>query len=356
MSVPRPTQTKCWILSNKPHGITTTTGENPTFTLTTRPLPPMLEPNHVLVKTIYFSNEPAQRSWINAFWAPERMYIRPVSEGEVMSSLGIGEVLESSSPKFQVGDHVSGLTGWTEYSVMSETGAVPLLPLRPLPGGLGETHYLGALGLTGLTAYLGLVRVGRLKGSESVLVSGAAGATGSMVVQLAKKVLGARSVIGIAGSDEKCRWVESLGADRCVNYKSPSFSQDLKEAAKDGVDLYFDNVGGVILDEALGLLNVHGRVVACGFISTYNDEDVPPLRNWWNVVSMKLEIQGFVVLEFAEQWEEAIGVIAKGLAEGKILLGPESETIVKGALEDVPAIWRKLFEGGNIGKLVTSLQ
>lgn len=210
----RPTQTRCWIVSKRPHGLPTLSGPNPTFTLTTQSLPESLGPGKVLVKVLHLSNDPAQRSWINPTLPQKRLYIKQVTEGDVMLSIGVGEVIESTSSKFKPGDRISGMMGWAEYAVL---GDQDLVHVKPLPNGLGDTHYLGAFGLTGLTAYFGLTEVAGIKEGEGVLVSGAGGATGSMVVQLAKKVLGCKYVVGIAGTEEKCRWVESLGADRCVS-------------------------------------------------------------------------------------------------------------------------------------------
>lgn len=211
----RPAQTKCWIVSKRPHGTPTISGPDPTFTLTTRPLPDTLGPDQVLVKVLHLSNDPAQRSWINPTYPQERFYTKQVTEGDVMKSLGVGEVVESTSSEFKPGDHISGMMGWAEYAVLGSQDFI--VPVKPLPNGLDETHYLGAFGLTGLTAYFGLVKIAEIKEGEGVLVSGAAGATGSMVVQLAKRVFGCKYVVGIAGTEEKCRWVESLGADRCAS-------------------------------------------------------------------------------------------------------------------------------------------
>jgi NADPH-dependent curcumin reductase CurA len=209
MSVP--TQTRSWILTNKPTGLATTTGAAPTFTLQTRDLPP-LQDGQVLVKALYYSNDPAQRGWIDGNIPKERLYVTPVEVGESMRARGLGEVVESRAEKLPAGTIVQGTLNWNEYVVLD---ASTLQAVQPLPNGLSLTHYLGALGGTGLTAYYGLVVVCEAKRGDKVVVSGAAGATGSMVVQIAKKIVGAGNVIGIAGNDDKCRWVESLGADKC---------------------------------------------------------------------------------------------------------------------------------------------
>ncbi|KAL4861426.1 hypothetical protein BDV12DRAFT_204024 [Aspergillus spectabilis] len=348
-----PTSTRAWILSNKAaDSAPTTTGPNPTFTQITRDLP-ALSPNQVLVKNLSLSNDPAQRTWINSTYPAHRMYMPPVQVNDVMAATGVAEVLFSTSPSYKPGDHIVGMTGWAEYAVLD---AARVNPAAPLPRGLSETHYLGAFGLTGLTAYFGLLKVGGLKKGERVVVSGAAGATGSMVVQIAKKIVGAEYVLGIAGGEAKCRWVESLGADTCLNYKSSTFYDDLKEATKDGVNVYFDNIGGELLDNMLNLVSVHARIVACGFISGYNGEQVATFRNWWNVTFMKIEIKGFIVLQFLDQYPEAINFLIEAVTDGRIQVDEKSETIVKGTVEEIPEIWARLFEGGNTGKLVTVLQ
>lgn len=209
-----PTTARSWILSNKPTAhLPTTTGPKPTFTLETRELPAVKD-GQVLVKPLYLSNDPAQRGWISASIDPDRLYTAPVNTGDAMRARGLAEVLESKDAGFQKGDIVQGTVDWNEYVVLDVKEA-GVRKVAPLPGGLSLTHYLGALGGTGLTAYYGLVVVCGLQKGEKVVVSGAAGATGSMVVQIAKNIVGASNVIGIAGNDEKCKWVESLGADKC---------------------------------------------------------------------------------------------------------------------------------------------
>lgn len=193
-----------------------------------------------------------------------------------MSAFGVGQVIESKSSKFSKGNLVLGSINWSEYSVLPAAA----LSLVEKVGDLSETHFLGALGLTGVTAYYGL-QVVRTGAEDAVVVSGAAGATGSMVVQIAKKILGCKKVIGIAGTDEKCRWVESLGADVCINYKSASFKKELKAATDGYVEVYFDNVGGEILDLMLGRMKQFGRIAACGAISNYNNiTDAYGIKNW----------------------------------------------------------------------------
>lgn len=207
------TENRAWILAKQPEGVPTISGSNATFKLESRPLPE-LKPNQVLVKSLYYSNDPAQRGWISANIPKERLYVPPVKVGDPMRARGLGEVLESTSEKIKKGSIVRGPLDWNEYAVLDDRAAQVM---AQLPGGLSMTHWLGALGGTGLTAHYGLVDVGGAKKGEKIVVSGAAGATGSMVVQIAKNIVGASNVIGIAGTDDKCRWVESLGADKCMH-------------------------------------------------------------------------------------------------------------------------------------------
>jgi NADPH-dependent curcumin reductase CurA len=201
-----PTQAKQWLLTKRPSGLPTYgTGDDTDLKLVTVDLPAVGD-KQVLLKSKYFSNDPAQRGWMDDI---EKLYVEPVKLGTPMRTRGIGEVIESKSDKFKAGDLVQAPLNWTDYSVHDES-AVTQLP--PLPEGLNISHYLGAFGGTGLTAYYGLVVIGEAKAGQKIVVSGAAGATGSMVVQIAKHIVGAKEVIGMAGSDDKCRWVESLGA------------------------------------------------------------------------------------------------------------------------------------------------
>lgn len=222
-------QTRQWILNNKPAGLPVLDGPEATFTLQNAEVG-SLKDNQILVKPVYLSNDPAQRGWLRELEDPSRLYVPPVQKGEVMRARALAEVLESSASKFNKGDLVIAPTGWAEQIVLdaSSCQAAPALP-----NNLSPTHYLGALGLTGLTAYSGLKYVARASADDVVVISGAAGATGSMAVQIAKKLFGCKTVIGIAGSDSKCEWVKSLGADECLNYKSASFRSDLKKVRKD---------------------------------------------------------------------------------------------------------------------------
>lgn len=347
-----PTSTRQWILQNRPTDLPVLSGPDSTFKLITTELPPLAD-NQVLVKTLYLSNDPAQRPWISKYDDPERLYIAPVAEGACMRSSGLGEVVESRATNLPQGTLVTSFTGWAEHAILDANACNPI---KEVPG-LAITHFLGGLGGTGLTAYFGLKEVARAGPEDTVVVSGAAGATGSMVVQIAKKMLGCKRVIGIAGSDQKCRWVESLGAAVCLNYKNESFKEELVNATQGFVQVYFDNVGGEILDMVLSRMAKRGRVAACGTISAYNKSAPDGLKNWSEIISMRLEVKGFVVLDFLEQGKgpAARQELVEAVRAGKITLGRQNETLVSTDFEGVPETWMGLFEGGNTGKLISKL-
>lgn len=347
------TQTQQWQLKSHPKGLPTYKGADPTFELVKKELP-AIKDGEVLVKVKYLSNDPAQRGWIDYYPDESRLYVPAVHEGDRMQSFALAEVVESKAKDVKKGDIVSGTTGWTEYGVLN---AKDVRVVEPLPNNLPITHYLGALGMTGLTAYAGLIEVAKATKDDVVVVSGAAGATGSMVVQIAKKILGCKKVIGIAGGAKKCEWVKKLGADECIDYKSADFQEKLTKATPEFANVYFDNVGGEILDFMLTRLARHGRVAACGTISSYNakEEDKGEvLKNWFQVISMRLQINGFIVLDHVAKAGEILQTFRKALEDGKLDI-TEGEHVVETKFEDVPATWLNLFEGVNTGKLVTKL-
>lgn len=225
---------------------------------------------------------------------------------------------------------------------------------------VGVTQFLGALGLTGgMTAWYGIHEVAKARPGDAVVVSGAAGATGSMVVQIAKHVIGCRRVVGIAGGAEKCKWVtEYLGADACVDYKSAGFVEDLVRETDGFVEVYFDNVGGEILDLMLTRVKCYGRVAACGAVAEYNKDGKTGygIRNWFEIISNRIEVRGFISFDFLGKGaEEATREMVRAVREGKIKVDAGNETVVETEFEGVPATWMKLFEGGNRGKLITKL-
>ncbi|KAI8271022.1 hypothetical protein K4K58_004023 [Colletotrichum sp. SAR11_239] len=350
MSTPR--ASKQWLLREKPFGEPILDGDKSTFVPSQADIPP-LKDGQVLLRTQYLSNDPAQRTWISPLAIPERLYLPPVDVGAVMKSMGIAEVVESRSSDVPVGSLVSGNPGWTEYSIDDAKNVAIIEPQHDLP----ITHFLGALGLPGHTAYYALTQIVKAKKGEAIVISGAAGAVGTMAVQIAKKMIGCRKVIGIAGSDEKCRWVENLGADICLNYKSDAFKQQLTKETEGFVEIYFDNVGGEILDFMLTRLAKFGRVAACGSISNYNrDGNAVGLKNYFEVIAMRLQITGFINLDWVEHLPEVRAILLDEWKKGTIVITNESEMVVEASFEEIPRTWMMLYSGGNTGKLVTKLK
>lgn len=311
---------------------------------TTEPVPEPGE-GRIVVRVSHISLDPAMRGWMNE----GRSYAPPVGIGEVMRALGLGEVVASENPDFAVGDTVTGVLGVQEYVESDGRGLQKVSPSADVP----PERYLALLGMTGMTAYFGLFDVGALKEGETVVVSGAAGAVGSVVGQLAK-VKGAR-VIGIAGGPEKCAWItDELGFDAAIDYRSENVSQRLAELAPDGVDVYFDNVGGDILDAVLGRLAMHARVVLCGAISQYNAEGgMTGPKNYMNLLVNRARMEGFLVGDYLPRWGEAGKELAGWLAEGRL---HSREDVVDGTVDDFPEVFLKLFRGENTGKLVLRLK
>ncbi|KAH8646305.1 hypothetical protein BX600DRAFT_484860 [Xylariales sp. PMI_506] len=358
-----PTSTRSWILAEKPTELPILTGPHATFQLVTKPLEP-LKPGEVLLKVKYLSNEPALRLWIDPNISPDRLYTEPVEVGDLIKSYSsICEVLESRSELIPRGTLVAAMSGWREYAVLPAEECMALPPLGD--GTVSLTHYAGIFGLTGMTAFYGLVDIAGAGPGDAVVISGAAGAVGSAAVQIAKHVLGCRKVIGIAGTEAKCKWVvETLGADACLNYKSPSFAEDLVEATKGFVEVFFDNAGGEVLDLMLTRVARDGRVAACGAIAGYNSgsgnssssNTAAGIKNWYHVIAMRLQIRGFVVLDAGPvRSGEIVASLIQAYQDGRIKLTEESQTVVPAKFEDVPKAWMKLFEGHNTGKLLTQL-
>ncbi|KAL8826972.1 MAG: hypothetical protein Q9170_007199 [Blastenia crenularia] len=346
-----PTTTRQWILTYKPTDLPVLSGSSPTFTLQTHSIP-SLKQNQVLLKTLFLSNDPAQRGWISANIDPARLYAPPVPVGAAMYARSICEVVKSTTDSFKEGEKVLANGGWTEYRVLDGKECQKIQDIE----GVDITQYLGALGFTGLTAYYGIIDIVNAGKDDAVVVSGAAGATGSMVVQIAKNMLGCKKVVGIAGGADKCRWVESIGADTCLDYKAPDFKEKLIEATDGYVEVYFDNVGGEILDLMLTRMKRHGRIAACGAVAEYNKSDGHGIKNWFEVISNRIEIKGFIVFDFLPKIKEATGELVKATKEGKIKVDSSNETVVETGFEGIPETWMKLFEGGNRGKLVTKVK
>ncbi|KIJ62805.1 hypothetical protein HYDPIDRAFT_113911 [Hydnomerulius pinastri MD-312] len=299
-------------------------------------------PGEVVVQVTYLSLDPAMRGWLRDV----RSYLPPVQIGEVMRAIGLGVVLQvGEGSAFKEGDLVSGTFGWTEFAVMKDK----VLQQITLPPGSMPLDFLNTLGMPGMTAYFGLNDVGQLKSGETLLVSGAAGAVGSLVCQLGKRA-GAK-VIALAGSPDKCAWLEKeLGVDKALNYKSDTFREDFKEAVG-YLDVFFDNVGGEILDMALQRLNRHARIVLCGAISAYNSTKPRGLVNYQNLISQRAKIQGLVVFDYAAQYPKAISEMAVSLGDGSL----KRKFHVVDGLENAPKGLLMLFSGENTGKLVVKV-
>ncbi|BEI81021.1 hypothetical protein CcaverHIS002_0201810 [Cutaneotrichosporon cavernicola] len=339
-----PTEQKIWIVNENPIAEV----QPDTFRLETRPLP-ALKDGEVLVQVEFISNDPAQRGWIQKGSDPERAYVKPVRAGEPMRAGGVGKVVDSKSSKWKTGQRVYGYLGWADYVVLPEASI--MMEAIDLPGVTAAS--LSVLGMVAVTAYQGIFEVLDCKPEHTVLVSGAAGAVGSAAIQYAKHVVGAKRVVGIAGGPEKCRWVESIGADACVDYKDPNFAANLKEALQGYADRYFENVGGQVLNAAFRVIKRYGKIGICGMISGYNGK-IDPLPGFFEVISNRLTIEGFLVLDVAPRYGEIVQKIAGWAKEGKIKLD-ESETVVPTKIDDVPQTWQRLFRGENRGKLVTQL-
>jgi NADPH-dependent curcumin reductase CurA len=296
-------------------------------------------PGEVLVKTQYISLDPAMRGWMNDV----RSYVPPVGLGDVMRAGGIGTVVASNDPNIAIGDVVSGGTGIQEYAVLNGRWLTKVDPAAaPLP------RYLGALGMPGLTAYFGLLSVCEPKEGETVVVSGAAGAVGSVAGQIAK-IKGCRAV-GIAGGPEKCQYLlDELGYDAAIDYKSDDLRKALRAACPNGVDVYFDNVGGEILDQVLAQLARNARISICGAISQYNNTE--PTRgpvNYLSLLVFHARMEGFVVSDYNTEFPEARKQLAVWINEGQL---KAKEHVVEG-IETFPETLQMLFTGENFGKLV----
>lgn len=297
-------------------------------------------PGEFRVKIEYISLDPAMRGWVNE----GRSYIEPVPVGAVMRGYAVGHVEVSNHPDFKPGDAVQGLFGVQQYAISDGKRVVKVdTSLAPLQ------RWIGGLGMPGWTAYFGLLEVGQPKPGETVVVSAASGAVGSVVAQIAK-LKGCRAV-GIAGGPQKCQYlIDELGLDAAVDYKAGNLAADLKAACPQGVDVYFENVGGEILDAVLPLMNTFGRIPLCGLISAYNATTPPPgPRNLRCVLTQRLKMQGLIVFDWADRIHEAIRDLGKWHAEGKLKI---REDVREGGLDAFPDVLNLLYTGGNQGKLV----
>ncbi|MDT0621053.1 NADP-dependent oxidoreductase [Croceitalea vernalis] len=309
-----------------------------TWTLETNPIP-KIEDGQLLIKQHYISLDPAMRGWMNN----SKSYIEPMAIGSVMRAGSVGEVIASKNPKFKVGEYLAGTGGVQQYTSTDGKGYYPVDPkMAPLP------TYIGTLGMPGMTAYFGITEVGKIKEGDTVLVSGAAGAVGSVVGQVAK-IKGCK-VVGIAGGPEKCTYVvDELGFDACIDYKNENVASRFKEECTKGIDVYFDNVGGEILDIALSRLKMHARIVICGAISQYNNKTaIKGPSNYLALLVSRATMQGMVVFDYANRYKEGAMQLGQWMAQGKL---KTREDIYEG-IQNFPETFQRLFSGDKMGKLV----
>ena len=327
-----------FILQARPKGMLATSD----LQLKEAPLPE-LKDGQALARVKFLSIDPTMRVWMAG-----DSYLPAVAIGEVMRSLGFAEIVESRHPDYKKGDRVTGLTGLQEYIVLDANARHGLMQKVPKIPFVSDTVFLGTLGGNGLTAYFGMEIAAPKKG-ETLVVSAAAGATGSIVGQIGK-IRGCR-VVGIAGTVEKCNWItKELGFDAAINYKHPDWKAQLAAAVPNGIDIDFENVGGEIMNAVLDLMNLHGRVILCGLISGYNKED-PGLASFATVLVKRLRVEGFIILDYASRFMEAAAQLGQWKMFGKI---KDRETIVEG-LEKAPEAINMLFSGGNTGKLIVKV-
>ena len=325
------------LLSARPHAM----ADDSCFRLE-RSVAPTVGDGEALVRVIYLSIDPTIRGWM-----AQDTYLPAIALGEVIRSGGLGLVLESHNDAYRPGDLVFGLTGWQDYAV-ADSGA---RAMTVLPPGIPLLDAISVYGVTGMTAYFGMLEIGRPEEGETVVVSGAAGATGSIAGQIAK-IKGCR-VVGIAGSDEKCAWVTNkLGYDACINYRTDDVAARLRETCPNGVDVFFDNVGGEILNAVLALINLRARIALCGAISTYNTPEPPPgPSNYRQLIVQRGRMEGFIILDYIDRFPEAQLQMASWVVDGKI---QHAEEVVAG-LENAPAALNRLFTGANTGKVIVKV-
>lgn len=327
-----------WRLAARPVGLV----KQSDFEWMEEPVPDPGE-GELIVHNLYLSLDPTYRGWMNEGGS----YMKPVALGSVMQGITLGVVEQSHHPQFPEGALVQGLLGWQEYALTNGKGLtmVPNDPSIPL------TAHFGLFGMIGPTAYFGLLEIGKPQAGETLVVSAAAGAVGSLVGQIGK-IKGCR-VVGIAGSDEKCRWIrEDLGFDAAINYKTESVWTALKEHCPDGIDVHFENVGGEILDAALSLINLRARIVLCGLISQYNATRPAPGPSYFhNLISKRARMEGFLIVDYMPRLLEAFPSLYQWHAQGKLKYRVD---VVEG-LEQAPQAMNKLFDGTNQGKLIVKI-
>ena len=329
------TKNKKWILKKRPKGLV----EESNFKFIEEELSE-LQDGEILIQTEYLSVDPTQRMWLTDMPG----YLPPIQIDEVIRSGGMGRVIKSKNERFDEGDLVNGFMGWQTHLISDGKGFTKVPEVLPIP------TMLNVLGLTGITAYFGLLDIGQPNEGDTVVVSGAAGATGSVVAQIAK--IKGCNVIGIAGGEEKCGWLEDCGLDHVIDYKATKATKELGRIAKDGIDIYFDNVGGPLLEAVLFKINLNARIVICGAISNYASTDMPVgPRNLSSLIVNRARMEGFLVLDYLEKADEARQDLSKWLMDGKI---KHREDIQEG-IENCPNTLNRLFTGQNIGKQILKI-
>jgi NADPH-dependent curcumin reductase CurA len=324
-----------WLLASRPNGMVSEAN----FDYVETPIPE-IQAGEVLVRNLYLSFDPTQRGWMT----DRESYLPPVEIGAPMRAGSVGQVMSSQHPDYAVGQLVQTTGCWQDY-VVAAPGRGPM-GLTILPENVSPEMMLSVFGITGLTAYFGLLDIGDPKPGETVLVSGAAGATGSVVGQIAK-IKGCR-VVGIAGGAKKCAWLkEEGGFDDVIDYKSEDVGEAIQRTCPDRVDVFFDNVGGAILEATLDHIALHSRIVMCGAISGYNsDSAVPGPKNLMNIISRRTKMQGFIILDYIDQAPSAIAQLGEWIAKGQMRF----EVDVQAGFENIPATLKRLFTGENMGK------
>ncbi|TDI57997.1 MAG: NADP-dependent oxidoreductase [Alphaproteobacteria bacterium] len=324
-----------WVLAKRPVGMVKTTDFEQVESQIGE-----AKDGEITVKVTHIAFEPAMRGWINE----GDSYVKGVEIGEVMRAQSVGEVIESKNDAYKEGDVVSGFFGWQEFSTLEPSAS--MFPIQVLPEGVSPEMALSVLGITGLTAWGGMLEIGKPQEGDTVVVSGAAGATGNIAGQIAK-IKGCR-VIGIAGGPEKCQWlIDELGFDGAVDYKSENVSERLKELCPDGINIFFDNVGGKILEAALDNIATNARVVICGGIVGYNEEELPPgPRNYMQLVLTSSTMEGFLLGQFGPKLGQAAMELGQWVGEGKLKFTVD----VQEGFDNVPQTFLRLFEGKNLGK------
>jgi len=326
---------RAWHLKSRPDGMP----NSDNFELKEIDLPPLGE-GMIRVRNLWLSVDPYMRGRMNDV----KSYVPPFALGEPMEGGAIGEVVESKADGFAPGDLVQHMAGWRDEGVVSSRAATKLPELGAEP-----QKFLGVLGVTGATAYFGLLDTASAKAGDIVFVSAAAGAVGSTVVQIARAK--GMTVIGSAGGEEKCDYVRSLGADEVIDYRSGPLLKSLARAAPDGIDVYFDNVGGDHLDAALALARNHARFAMCGMIDHYNDIEPTRLRFIMRIIAARIQLKGFIIFDYFSRFEEFYREMGPWVASGTV---KSSETVVEG-LDNMPDAFLGLFTGANTGKMLVKL-